>query len=333
MQRFGFGRRWAYESLLGESRLFGVTDQRLKHLYRSAALIINLHGGTDPRPEHGESDRLVYLETDPVLLEFGILRGDEKMKRMAAAHRAFSTWGLNYGRPDCRLPMPAGIEFHRAPPPVVLDLWRFEERVAGPRFTTVANWRSTAWTPGVFRGYNEDWSKHAGFLRFVDLPERTPQQFELALGNLSEPDRTMLMDHGWRIRSASEVSDDLDTYRRYIGGSRGEFTVAQYQNVHFRTGWFSERSAAYLASGRPVITHDTGFGSYLPTGEGLFAFSAMDDVLTAVETINSEYPRHCRAARDIAREFFDAKVVLPSLLEHFGLSARRSRSLVRSRRA
>jgi hypothetical protein len=111
-------------------------------------------------------------------------------------------------------------------------------------------------------------------------------------------------------------STDLDAYREYIVKSRGEFTVAKDQNVRLRTGWFSDRSATYLAAGRPVITQETGFSNILPTGRGLFGFSTMDDILAAVDSINSDYEGHCRAAAEIAHNYFSHDVVLKDLLSH-----------------
>jgi hypothetical protein len=325
MGRYGFDGRWAYQSVLGGERHLGLTEERLRRLYRSAALIINLNGGTEPLSEHSETGRLVYLETDPGWFELGLARGDEKLTRMAATHRAFSTYGLNLGGPECRLPMPDGIEFHRTPPPVLLDLWRAEETGVGDRFTTVGNWRFDA-------AIDVSQDKRTAFLEFLDLPGRTSQRLELALGGLTDDERRLLESHGWHVRSASEISEDLDTYRRYIRGSAGEFTVARDEYVRFRTGWFSERSAAYLAAGNPVIMQDTGFGEYLPTGEGLFSFSTMEDVVVSLDAINSKYARHSRAAQEIAREFLDANVVLPALLDHFGLTAHRPRSIAQARR-
>jgi hypothetical protein len=124
------------------------------------------------------------------------------------------------------------------------------------------------------------------------------------------------------VRDALEVSADLDDYRRYIFGSRGEFTVAKDQNVRLRSGWFSDRSATYLAAGRPVITQDTGFGNILPVGEGLFAFSTLSEIVAAVDCINGDYQRHSRAAAAIAREYFSHDRVLPRMLAHAGLAAK-----------
>ena len=133
-----------------------------------------------------------------------------------------------------------------------------------------------------FQGDVFHWSKHFEFLKFIDLPGKTSQPFELALGSYEDEDRSLLERHGWKLREALSVSTDVDAYRRYIGQSRAEFTVAKDQNVRLRSGWFSDRSATYLAAGRPVITQETGFSNILPTGEGLFGFSTMEEILQAV---------------------------------------------------
>jgi hypothetical protein len=166
------------------------------------------------------------------------------------------------------------------------------------------------------------WSKHYEFLKVLDLPRRLPDQpFQLALSSYGADDRRMLESHGWRVRDAMDFSMDPDAYRRYVAGSRGEFTVAKDQNVRLRSGWFSDRSATYLASGRPVVTQDTGFGNVLPTGEGLFAFSTVEEAAEAVRTINGDYRRHCRAAKAVARDYFAHDVVLGAMLQELGLRA------------
>ena len=136
---------------------------------------------------------------------------------------------------------------------------------------------------------------------------------------MDAPTAARLTAHGWRLREAFAVSRDVADYRDYIAGSRGEFTVAKDQYVRLRSGWFSDRTACYLAAGRPVITQDTGFGNMLPTGKGLFAFQDLDGVLAAVDAIESDYEGHRRAAREIAAEYFDAARVVGSLLERAGL--------------
>src|SRR5262249_1122899 len=153
------------------------------------------------------------------------------------------------------------------------------------------------------------WSKHFEFLKFIDLPRRTNQTFELALSSCDDDAKTLLINHGWKLRDGFSLSQDLNAYRQYILQSRGEFTIAKDQNIRLRTGWFRERSARYLGAGRAVVTQETGFSNVLPTGEGLFGFSEMDDVITATETINADYDRHRRAAECIAREYFSHDVV------------------------
>jgi hypothetical protein len=317
MERFDLGDRWAYHALQADGRCYGLSLGRLQELYRSAALIINYHGGTRPLPEHSATGRLVYLETDPVACQVLLHNGDRKVADLLAAHSAFFTWGINYGNADCGVPLPEPFWFRPTLPPVVPDLWEPYRGGPADTLTTVGNWRQ----PGEvsLRGEVYGWSKHHEFLKFLDLPRRTPQPFELALGSLEDDDRRLLEDRGWKVRPASELSGDLDAYRGYLACSRGEFTVAKDQNVRLRSGWFSERSAQYLAAGRPVITQETGFSNALPTGNGLFAFSTTDEILEAVEAINGNYEHHCRAARELAHDYFAYDVVLKRLLAEVGV--------------
>src|SRR5262249_17989579 len=149
---------------------------------------------------------------------------------------------------------------------------------------------------------------------------RTGQAIELSLSRYDEEARQLLVNHGWRVRSALDFSQDIDSYRKYILQSKAEFTVAKDQNIRLRTGWFSDRSATYLAGARPVVTQETGFSNILPTGEGLFAFSTLDEAAAAIESINSNYERHRKAAKEIAQEYFSHDVVLTRLLSDVGIS-------------
>lgn len=313
MTRFDMGDRWAFHALHEDGRCYGLSEVELKALYDSAALIINYHGGTVPLPEHYATDRLIYLETDPVELEIELSQNDQTAIEFLTPHRAFFTWGQNYGKPDCGVPLSDRFPFQPTRPPVVPDLWRPYRHGAADTFTTVGNWQQP-WREVMFRGEVYHWSKHYEFLKFLDLPRRVSQAFELALSSYEEADKRLLEINGWRVRDALSFSTHLGRYQQYIGQSRGEFTVGKDQNVRLRSGWFSERSAQYLAAGRPVITQETGFSNVLPTGEGLFGFSTMDEILAAVARINADYERHCRAAMAIAQEYFSYEVVLPRLL-------------------
>jgi hypothetical protein len=318
MRHFDMQDRWAFHALHDDGRVYGMSDTALDDLYRDAALIINYHGGTVPLPEHTATNRLVYLETDPVDTEIEVYEGRQETIDFLAQHCAFYTWGLNYGQPDCRVPLPRPFDFKPMPPAVVCDLWDTPPTERCRRFTTIGNWRQQ-WREVTFQGEVYHWSKHFEFLKFIDLPRRTDQPFELALASYEPEDRRMLEERGWHVSEAVSISSELDAYRRFVADSRGEFTVAKDQNVRLRSGWFSERSAQYLATGRPVITQETGFSNVLPTGVGLFGFSTMEEILAAVRAVNDDFGGHSRRAREIGREWFDYSRVLPPMLSDLGL--------------
>ncbi len=324
--RFGFSGDWAYEGDHG-GRHFGIDAAELRRRYASADLLINLHGGMVPRPEHSATGRLVYLETDPVEVQIQLAQGRVDTIEYLEAHAAHFSFGENLGNPDCGLPVSDRFTFLPTRQPVVLDFWeRYGERT-GTAFTTVGNWEQ-AWREVHFGGDAYHWSKHHEFLKVIDLPSRTEQPLELALSSSSigPEQRELLERNGWLLRDALEFSLDLDAYRDYIGSSRGEFTVAKDQNVRLRSGWFSDRSATYLAAGKPVITQETGFSNVLPTGEGLFAFSTVEDVVAAIDAVNRDDRRHRERAFEVAREYFDHRRVLGELLDRVGVQVPRGRA-------
>jgi GT2 family glycosyltransferase len=318
MRRYGLSDRWAYRALHRDGRCFGMAERRLERLLGSAELIVNLHGGTKPLPELTATDRLVYLETDPVQLQLELAEGYEASYEFLEAHAAFFTFAENYGQADCLLPVSERFRFETTRQPVLPELWETARPPAHDRFTTIGNW-SQPWRDVSMDGAVYSWSKDREFKKLLDLPARVGPRLELALSSYEDADRELLEQHGWRVRRAMEFSTDLVAYRDYIAASAGEFTVAKDQNIRFRTGWFSDRSATYLASGRPVITQDTGFGHALPTGEGLFPFAGQGDVTEAVARIDREPERHRQAARDLALEFFTPEVVLGKMLSHLGM--------------
>ena len=320
MARFGLATdHWAFRTLRDASQSQGLTDRQLEALYRDAAIVLNLHGGTRPRPEHAAGGRFVYVGTDPVEHEVALHNGDQGIVDYLAPHCAFFTWGANYGSPDCAVPTSDRFSFIPSRQPIVMDLWHTRADAAADTFTTIGNWRQP-YRSIALNGEVYHWTKDLEFMKFMDVPTRCGPQFELALINLGDDDRRMLESHGWKTRDA-HFTLDVDAYRTYLSESRGEFTVAKDQNVRLRSGWFSDRSAAYLACGRPVVTQETGFSNTLPTGEGLFGFSTLDDIADAVSRINTDYARHSKAAKAVAREFFDYRVVLGAMLEHLDCKA------------
>jgi hypothetical protein len=318
MRRFDLGGRWAFHARHSDGRYYGLSELQLKSLYQSATLLLNLHGGTYPLPEHVATGRLVYIGTDPVNREVEVQQELQETIELLEQHCALFTWAENHGQPDCGIPVSGRFRFLPTRQPVVIDLWETIPAMRSERFTTVAGWQQL-WRDVTINGELYRWSKHFEFIKFLELPSRTSQSLELALAGCNEADRRMLETHGWRVRDAAQVSDDVDTYRAYIAGSRAEFTVAKDQNVRLRSGWFSDRSATYLAAGRPVVTQDTGFGNVLPTGRGLFGFSTLDEAVAAVEAVNAGYEQHSRAAAELARAYFDSDLVLTRLLQDCGV--------------
>ena len=320
MRRLDLPGRWAYEALHDDGSCYGMSRARLAELYGSAELLINLHGGTAPRGEHARTGRLVYVETDPVQLQLELRAAVPETLEFLEQHCAFFTFGENWGADDCGLPRSARFDFRPTRQPVCLDLWPLRGETPSPRFTTIGNWRQL-WRDVEFDGRRYSWSKHLEFEKFLDLPRRTGRRFELALSGCEDADRQRLEAAGWRVREAAPLSWDVDRYRAYVTSSFAEFTVAKEQNVALRSGWFSDRSATYLASGRPVVMQDTGFSNVLPTGRGLHAFRSRDEAAAAVEAVCADYPGARRDARDIAREFFSSDVVLTDLLAAVGVPA------------
>jgi hypothetical protein len=317
LRKFGLEHRWAYRRSYGDKSWFGMSQMAGEDLLAHADAVINVTGSTRVAEEGLKVGRMIYLGTDPVVHEIGFQKGEEAVLTIVQEHQDFVTYGENIGTALCPLPPLPGLRA-RTRQPVLLDLWE-TERSAKEKFTTVCNWRQDGKIE--FRGETYYWSKDREFGKFLELPGHIEQPLELAIGmrNLPAADRSRLQSNGWKLTDAHGFTTDPWTYRDYIWSSHGEFTVAKDQNVRLRTGWFSERSACYLAAGRPVITQDTGFGTVLPTGEGLFAFNTMDEILAAFEAVRTDYTRHSRAAHDIAQEYFRAETVLKRLLEDLGL--------------
>ena len=317
LRRFGFSGRWAYHALQ-EGRCYGMSIEELHRVYRSADLIVNLHGSTKPLPEHVATGRLVFLETDPVHLQIELANNDQGTIEFLEQHAALFTLAENYGNPDCGLPVTDRFEFKPTRPPVVVDLWQRDGPPSGDSFRTVGNWRQN-WLVLNFQGDVYHWSKHHEFMKFLDLPARTGQRFEPALASLDDEDRLLLEERGWTVRDAGDFGHDTDAYRDFIHGARAEFSVAKDQNIRLRSGWFSERSACFLASGLPVVVQDTAFDCVLPTGEGLFSFRTADEAADAIEQVSADPARHGRRALEIAREYFSHEVVLGNLLSELGV--------------
>ncbi len=319
LSKVGLGDRWAYRALWkGQDACFGMSRQQLLDLYGRCDAILNICGATVLNDDHARAPRRVYVETDPVTNQLELASGKEKTLTVLAAHDAIVTYGENYGEPDCGVPM-TRFQYLKTRQPIDVDLWPMAFDPASPRYTTIGNWKQKG-HDAVWNGETYYWSKHHEFLKFVDLPRNKPEVgFELCVNIDDAGDRDLLLSRGWHLSSPLAMSLDPWGYQSFFRTSRAEWTVAKDQNVRLQSGWFSERDACYLASGKPVIAQSTGFEKFLPTGEGLFAFRTMDDIRAAVDTIEADYEKACRAARAIACEHLEAAKVAAKLVEDLGL--------------
>lgn len=315
---FGLQDHWAYRRSYLDGAWFGLPRRRAEELLAHADAVLNISGATYLAKEELKIGYPIYFGTDPVRHELEYAKGDGDTRQFIDEHVACVTYGENIGEADCPIP-PLPRLLARTRQPVLLDLWATSPP-SRQAFTTVCNWKQSGHDID-YQGERYYWSKHLEFLKFIETPQHIHQPVELAmpLSTLAAEDRQLLESKGWHLANAHTFTTNPWTYRDYVQASRGEFTVAKDQNVRLRSGWFSERSACYLAAGRPVITQDTGFGTVLPTGEGLFAFRTMDDIVTAFEAISTDYARHSRAARHLAEQYFRAETVLAKVLADMGL--------------
>jgi len=251
----------------------------------------------------------VLIDTDPAFTQIRHI-SNAKARALALSHTAFFSFGENIGRSGCSVP-DDGLPWQPTRQPVVLNAWQADQGRADGQFTTVMLWDSYDALEFDGRRYG---MKSESFAPYLDLPQSTGLVFTLAIGSPSVP-RELLSAKGWNLCDARMPTLDLSTYQKFIRQSKAEFSVAKHGYVVSHSGWFSERSASYLASGRPVVVQQTGFNKWLPGQAGVFGFNTPEEALSAIEAINSDYDFHCRAAREIAGEYFDSRRVLLQLLE------------------
>jgi len=311
LESHGFSDRWAFRGDYPDGQCYGMTESQILQLYKEADAFLNVTGAQEIREEHMACSRRIYVESDPFVYQVKVANGERSTIEQLKRHDTFFTFGENVGEDDCDIP----VERFRWLPtrqPVVMDLWNNPYGFDGSAYNTITTWHNKGKNI-EYNGETYYWTKDREFEKFLELPRQRKVSFELATG-VDEEVRRRLIENGWQQIDSVKVSKDMDSYRQYIQQSRGEFTVARDQYVRPNTGWFSDRSACYLAAGRPVITQETGFSKFLPTGKGLFSFKTMEDVFAAVDEIESDYENNCRAAREIAKEYFDSERVIGSLM-------------------
>jgi hypothetical protein len=257
----------------------------------------------------GRFRRTALIDVDPGLLQIWISTGGVQ----PAEHDLYFTIGETVGTPAARFP-DCGLRWHYTPPPVSLPAWPLTPADATAPYTTVSNWWGE-WVEFGDESYCND--KRASFLEYLDLPSRTAAPLELALclGEDEDEERHLLENMGWKIRHALDVSSTPEHYRAYIQQSRGEFSCAKPSCMRLSNAWISDRTLCYLASGKPVVVQYTGPSGFLPDGDGLFRFRNPDEATAALCAVESRYAWHCRQARKLAEEHFDAQKVARHVLE------------------
>jgi hypothetical protein len=315
LKRYGLGGRWAYNSVL-ENKLYGMTQEELDRFCGEADLLLNISGVTPLREIYMQAKVKAIVDTDPVFTQVKIAE-DERTLAYYMAHDVCFTYGYNLPSGLTSVP-DAGIEWKPLLPPVILEEW-LPLGTPGTAYSTVGSW-NTKGRDIVLQGKHLPWRKSVRYEPLIDMPRHLPGiNLELTFSGMQQ-DARRFAQHGWTVRDALVVSREPFGYRDYIRNSKGEFTVAKDQNVLLKSGWFSDRSVCYLAAGRPVVTEDTGFSTYLPVGEGLFAFETMDEAIDCIKRIEADPKYHCQSARSIAKENFDANKVLAGLLHELDLT-------------
>lgn len=311
LSRFGLGERWCFVDFQG--RYHGVSEVQIKELFRTADLFLDMgtHGAW--REDAEACRQRVLADGEPGFTQINMVNRRHNGDALPP-YDFYVTAGLNFGSADTRSP-DAGERWRPLPHPVVTGLFQVIPSPPGAAFTTVMNWQSHE--PVYLEG-REYGQKNVEFVRFVDLPRRTRVPLEVAVSGKGVP-RESLLEHGWRISDAQAVTASFDSFQRYLQASLGEFSVCKNVFVALNTGWFSDRSAAYLASGRPVVVQDTGFSAHLPCGAGLFAVRSVAEAAEAIEDVAADYRRHSLRARQIAEEHLEATRVLKPFLDELGL--------------
>jgi hypothetical protein len=309
MSRFGLDNKWAYR-FPWESQWFGLEDRERSSVIESADLLINVSGTLNRPHEYRQVDRLAYIDSDPIFTQIKIAKGQTYFASQVDEHDTHFTFGETL----CNGGVETGHSWRPTRQPIILAQWHPQT----PRrnvFTTVMNWTSYNDITYEGRRYGQ---KDSEFMHFIELPSVVaPTVLEVAVnvGKTRHTPYHLLAHKGWHVVDPAEIAFDMDNYREYIQSSKAEWSVAKNGYVVGSTGWFSCRSACYLAAGKPVVLQDTGFSSVLPVGEGIFSFTTMTEAADAIKEVEANYSHHAAAARQIAEEYFDSRKVLDRLIE------------------
>ena len=323
MTAFGFGDRWIYRNE-PDGKYYGVENlQRAESIIREAQVLVNVSGACWLRPITAGIAHKLFIDGDPAFTQINCaLEQSAKTLDHIRSHDHHFTFGLNLGQDNCPIPT-LGIQWKPTIQPVTLDLWKPSPSnnstfLSSTDWTTVMNWVS--YNPTTFEGQTYG-QKNEEFLKFIDLPKVTGERFTIAMGrgkgNLRPTEH--LKSHSWRIVEPDEIISTAFDYRNFIFASKGEWSIAKNGYVQGKTGWFSCRSACYLAAHKPVVVQDTGWSQFLPTGDGLFAFRTLEEAAQGIHTISQNYSHHSEAARLFASKYLEDAIVCDKLLTQSGI--------------
>ena len=316
--------RWHYRHLNTES--FGMSESAFRDFARSADLCLNVSAANPLPAALGPRCIKAFLDTDPGYNQIVLSERPQwstNVERWAAEFARYDrylTYAENINEPDCLVPK-LGVDWIATRMPIVTGLWGdLPPAPQGAPWSTVMTWNGFR-GPLIYGG-REYGSKGAEFAKIMSLPSRTAHPLKIALGGAAPLQD--LLQHGWIAVDAPTVTVTPESYRSFIADSRGEVSTAKNVYVAMRTGWFSCRTACYLAGGRPAVVQDTGFSKTVPVGRGLLAFDTLDQASAAIEAIEGDYPSHAAAARELAADQFGSDKVLSRMLDDIFASGGRA---------
>jgi hypothetical protein len=319
MKSFGFEDRWAYRDV-ATNECYGMPLTRVLEICRTADIFINISCSTSMRDEYFKIPRRVLIDSDPMFTQvtcFNEMNGNNEtcVKKLIETHNYLFSFGENIGNPDCLIPT-FNLNWRTTRQPVCLDYWLKNDLQVRYGFTSVMNWSGRKRMI-----YNsESWGqKDIEFEKFMNIPGKCNDlRFDVVINAPLNPESEFSIErlslNGWNVFNPKKIVSDFKSYADFIKTSYAEFSVAKESYVKSKSGWFSCRSACYLAAGRPVIAQETGWSKFIPGGDGLFAFADRDTALASISSVAENWPRHSKAAIEMARNYFDSKIVLYEMI-------------------
>jgi hypothetical protein len=310
----GLPVRYCYYSELLDT-YFGTNKESWLSILSRADVLLAVSGVTPWRDEFKKVRRTCVVDTDPVFTQLRMMT-DESFKTYYKQFDCTATFGRLIGTAACELPT-HGFKWIATNQPVALSHWPVTS-VPGGAFSTIGKWDHGPGRSFSFAGKTYASSKGVEWMKLLDLPGRVTCPLEMAMASMPGDIQSSFTDRGWRFIDATAASISPGAFRDFVQTKAGELTVAKQIYAGLPSGWFSDRSACFLASGKPVVTQSSGFEQWLPTGEGLFSFNNVDQAADALNMIHANYPAHARAARNIAETHFGSRRVLQQLLSDIG---------------